>query len=358
MAAISNEMLTRCLEDLERRLDPAQEQEIFSQWREFVDGRHKGEYFDPARRPAPASFQWPKVLVNEALVDFNAMAVQQLAEVSEVLAAGRGNMLDIRANFGTCIMPSLFGVELFRMDDELDTLPTNLPLSGGVEEFRRLVERGVPSPGTGLGGKCLETGPRFVEMMKPYPNVSRFVHVYHPDMQGPMDVVELLWGSGIFLDIVDSPDLVKSVLETVSDAYISLMRAWDAVVSQKVPAGYSVHWGVLVRGHIMLRNDSAVNFSPAMYEEFIRPYDEKCLLALGGGGTHFCGRGDHFVEPMSKMRGLNALTLSQPHLNDMEKVFRNIVDKGIVLFGLPQAGFKAALASGRPLRGLVHVGRY
>jgi uroporphyrinogen-III decarboxylase len=107
-------------------------------------------------------------------------------------------------------------------------------------------------------------------------------------------------------------------------------------------------------GHIMLRDDSAMNLSPAMYETFVKPYDQRLFDVLSGGAVHFCGRGDHYIESLSNVRGLHAINLSQPHLNDMEKIFRNTVDKGLAVLALPREAADAALAAGRDLKGLVH----
>ena len=37
-----------------------------------------------------------------------------------------------------------------------------------------------------------------------------------------------------------------------------------------------------------------------MYEEFVKPYDEKVLKTFGGGSMHFCGRADQWVFEMAK----------------------------------------------------------
>jgi hypothetical protein len=65
---------------------------------------------------------------------------------------------------------------------------------------------------------------------------------------------------------------------------------------------------------------------------------------------HFCGRGDHYIEAICEMKGITAVAMSQPHLNDMEVIYRNTVDKGIKLVGFD---WGAAHAPGRDLRGQV-----
>ena len=70
----------------------------------------------------------------------------------------------------------------------------------------------------------------------------------------------------------------------------------------------------------MLRDDSAMNFSPEMFQEFIEPFDQKLLDHFGGGAMHACGRVDHFVHRLSKMKGMHAFNITQPDYNDMDRV--------------------------------------
>ena len=48
---------------------------------------------------------------------------------------------------------------------------------------------------------------------------------------------------------------------------------------------------------------------------------------------HFCGRGDHYIESLCKIPGLYGVNMSQPHYNDMEKIYRATVEAGIPLLG-------------------------
>src|SRR5208283_4453302 len=104
---------------------------------------------------------------------------------------------------------------------------------------------------------------------------------------------------------------------------------------------------------LMIRNDSLMNLSPQVYVDFVRPLDQQLFDEFGGGAIHFCGRGCHFIEAMSAMRGLSGIQMSQPHLNDMETIYRNTVDKRIKVLNLDTKAAQAAVAAGRPLRGQV-----
>jgi len=342
------------LGDLEARLDAHVEGALLGQWQEFADGRFSGDLFVPRRQAAASTaVDWPTIRVNATLDNFDAMAMQQFKSCSDALAGATGALPAVRCNYGTGIMADLFGAEPFTMADELDTLPTNRPLPGGALTIAAALDAGPPDINTGLGAKVLEMGERFMAVKARYPNINRFVHVYHPDLQGPMDVCELLWGSDIFLALVDTPDLVHTMLELITETYIAFMGAWQAVVPPPSD-GRAVHWAMMHRGAIMIRDDSAMNLSPAMVDEFCLPYYRKLLDALGGGALHFCGRGDHHISSFGRVSNLHAVNLTQPGHNTMETIYQNTVDKGIALLGLDRHAAQAALDAGRDLHGLVH----
>lgn len=364
-------MIEKYLEDLERRIDAAVEDDLLNQWRTFADGRHGEEIFAPKRpRVSPPVVDWPHVLVNDALEDDDAMALQQLEMCSKALAEGSGALLAVRCNYGTAILPSLFGGELFLMERDIDTLPACRPLGGGVDAVRRLIDRGVPDLEGGLGARTLRMGRYFLRLLRDYPRLASHVHIYHPDLQGPMNVCEMLWGSSLYIDLYDKPDLVRGFLLLVTETYIRFMRRWEEIVpvprrgdplwlpsegQAREPAPtYAVHWSMLHRGRIMIRNDAVTNLSPAMYDEFVRPCDQRLLTKLGGGAIHFCGRGDHLMSRISQLSGLYALNSTQPALNNVETLLAHTVDRQINLLGFDLSVAEQARQRGRSFRGRLH----
>ena len=339
------------LEDLESRLDPEQEQRHFDAWKQFLDGElDHGTFSPPARKPAPAAVEWPLLSIDQALDDMDRMLLRELKGVSDVLAGGSSATLTVRANYGVVIIASQYGCQIARMAPELNTLPTVWPL-GSREAVRRAVDAGVPDLQGGEGAKVFEVGRRFMALKSQYPKIGKWVDVYHPDLQGPIDNIELVWGSDMFLGFYEEPQLMKDFLAVMTEHYIAFLRAWFEVVPQ--PSEYAAHWGMRFNGQPMLRNDSLMNLSPEMYVEFIRDHDQRVIREFGGmGAVHYCGRGDHFIEALSEVEGLTAVNLSQPHLNDMDRIFANTVDKGIKLLAHDPV---AAERAGRDLKGQVHV---
>ncbi|NLF93867.1 MAG: hypothetical protein GX564_08260 [Oligosphaeraceae bacterium] len=341
------------LEDLEQRLEPQAEEALLAAWRQFNAGEFAGDIFSPRRPQAsPSVLEWPSVTVNAALQDYDQMALQQLAACSNVLASGNGALLNVRSNYGSSILPSLFGVELFIMEAGHNTLPTSQPLPGGLDGIRRLLAAGIPDLEGGLGARVFAMGQYFQELFAPYPKLRQYVAIYHPDLQGPMDACEVLCGSAMFLYLIDYPELMHACLALITSTYAAFMQRWLKIVPAEGPD--SRHWGFLHRGRIMLRDDSAMNLSPEMFQEFIAPYNQRLLDIFGGGGDHFCGRGDHFIACLQKLRGLCGIAMSQPEYNQMEKIFTHTVDCGLNLYGLRRDAAQEALQRGRLLHGRVH----
>lgn len=341
------------LEDIESRLIPEQESSILEQWRVFARGEWQENFFCPVReRAVPSTLEWPDININDAIEDDELMLIDQFKQVSDTLAAGHGRLLTVRSNFGVGILPSLFGSEKFIMPYEHNTLPNVRPLPGGVRDIDRIIAEGIPDLEDGFGRDVFRVGGLYENIYDEFPRIAEYVRTDHPDSQGPMDVCELLWGSGIFTALYDSPDRVHGLLRKVTDTYKAFLGRWFA--ENPVKDELHAYFGNAHLGAICVRDDSAMNIGPDMCKEFIFPYDQEVVSHFGGGSIHFCGKGDHYVQFFSEMAGLKAINMSQPEYNDMESIYSSTVDKGITIFGLSRRAVDDAATASRPLRGLVH----
>ena len=323
------------LEDIERRIDPETEEDYKAQWRDFLYGRFDSEIFTPKRKKlSPPTIPYPSVHINDAIEDLDLMMQMQLVGVSAALNHPTISPC-LRANYGTGILSTIFGAELFMMPRQASTPPTTRPCNDS-EWMRAMVERGMPDLRAGFGGNVLDFGEYWAELTAPYPKVQKYVAMYHPDLQGPLDSCELLWGTEIFYSMYDEPELVHAALELITDTYTAFMKKWQAMFPPE--ADMNPHWGNLYhRGTILLRSDSAMNVSPELYREFSMPYDKRLLDTFGGGAIHFCGRGDHYIPDLCSLEGVYGINMSQPECNDMETIYRATVDRGIPLLGFSRA---------------------
>lgn len=315
------------LADIEDRIDPEIEDAYNAQWMDFLYDRFDGDIFDPVRPILkPSKVNLDPVNINDAVNDLDLMIRLEMQGVSSILAHGRG-ALGIRANYGTGTMASLFGAEIFYMPRSTNTLPTTKPFND-TEKIREIVDHGIPSFDNGFGKDMFNFGEACAEIFEKYPKIKKYVDVFHPDTQGPLDMCEMLWGCDMFYEMYDEPELVHAFLSLLTDTFIAVSDKWHEIYPMR--QNMSSHWKSFNhRGGIVLRSDSAMNISPDQYKEFSVPYDTKLLERYGGGVIHFCGRGDHYIDQLSELPMVYGINMSQPECNNMEKIYQHTVDKGI-----------------------------
>ena len=336
------------LEDIERRIDPETEEDYRAQWKRFWYTEMAVPVFSPRRKKtSPPGIELRPIAINDALENFEWMLDAELAELSRRL--GGNAALGIRANYGSAILASIFGAEVFIMPRETNTLPTTRSFNDS-DRMRALLEKGIPDFTTGFGRDVLIFGERCAEIFERYPKIRRYAEVYHPDTQGPLDIAELLWGGEMFFEMYDDPDFVHAVMRLITDTYKGFLNKWYEIIPRREVI--TVHWGILHRGTIMLRLDSAMNLSPEFYDEYSKPYDRELLNDYNGGCMHFCGRGDHYIESLCEIETLCGFNVSQPHLNDMDVILRAAADHGKRIFSLPDAMKYGTMPGVK--RGMIH----
>ena len=280
--------------------------------------------------PPVADADWPEFEYNDTFGDREKMLLDQLRGPFLHYQTGDYQPLAIRANYGTVILPSIFGAR-YQLTE------TSLPWAhhlAGRDAIRQLVEDGIPDLRTSLGLTCFETAEYYRQQLAPYPTLARETRIYHPDLQGPFDVAHLLWGPDIFLALYDCPEMVHELLDLIVRTYVSWLDTWKELVGEGNE--WTAHWSIEMRGGAMVRDDTPVMMSARQYGEFVRPYDQR-ILDHFGGCIHFCGRGDQFVPSMAQSENLYGLHVSQPELNDVDELWRIARDNGLVLLDLDEA---------------------
>ena len=321
------------LADIEKRIVPEVEDDFLLQWENFWNGNTKEIIFNPKRKvTSKPEIEIRKININDAIEDYDLMLASQMHKVNDALVSGRG-ALAIRSNYGTGIMSSLFGAKVFVMPREQNTLPTTMPFES-LDDVKKALDRGIPDIKGALGEKVFNFGEFCKEVFKDYPKIEKYVQVYHPDTQGPLDIAELLWGSEMFYGMYDDPDLLHETIQLATDTYVKFLDTWfEMYPNRKLNA----HWDFIMRGNICLRDDSAMNLSPDLYEEFAFKYDKYLLDYYGGGTVHYCGRGDHYIEILTGAENLTGINLSQPHLNDMDVIYNAAYNGGKKILTLAEA---------------------
>jgi hypothetical protein len=282
---------------------------------------------------------WPIYPYNDTFADREKMLLDQLRAPFLHNQLKDYHPLNMRTNYGTVILPTVFGAG-YQLTE------TSLPWVhhlDGRDKIAELVDRGIPDLDAGLGGTCFETLRYYQEVLAGYPNLERAISIYHPDLQGPFDVAHLIWGPDILYGLYDCPDLVHALLRLVIETYRLWMHKWKALVREA--NDFTTHWNYYIKGGIMLRDDTPVMLSPDHYEEFVKPYDQ-ALLDEFGGCIHYCGKGDRFIASMCRSANLYGVNASQPELNDVGLLIESAHSNRLVLLGLREEFVPASIDTG------------
>lgn len=348
--------LDEYLYDLENRIQEETEEKLTDAWIDFVNHKKKSGYFAPERiKASEPGIKWPEIMINDAIEDYTRMAISELAKCSSMLERGGGELLSIRANYGTGIIPTMFGAPFFIMPYENNTLPCTRNLVKGEGVIEKLLEDGVPDLRAGISRRVFEFAEFYKEAIRNYPKIQKYVHVYVPDLQGPLSLTENLMGSDMYIDLYEEPEQIEAVLQLTTDTIIAMHKEWFSYFPA-FSKDMCVDWGMLHRGSVMIRNDAAMNISGDCYEEFVQRYDQQILDAFEGGAIHFCGKGDHYIDRIADMRRMYAINMSQPEWNKMDIIYRHTIEKDIQIIGLNPKETTRASSAGIDLKGNVYSG--
>lgn len=269
----------------------------------------------------------PEGFISAPIADtHNSMEKMLYNEIISLCQATRikdDRIYSIRANYGVGTLPSLFGAKSVFAD--VNKMPWSEPLS--KDELKRKIDNGDFSLDAGFGKRIIDTYEYYKEQLEKYPSIKRGVSLYHPDMQGPFDVAHLLYSTNIYIDMYDDPDFIHSLLTAITDTYIKLLKRIKSYIND-TEDGFCYHWNTFFPGAVVLRNDTAINVSADMYNEFVRPYDQKILTEFGGGSIHYCGHKQVWLKDMIlKTQGLKGINFGKvPNYEYNEEFLKEVLD--------------------------------
>lgn len=343
-----NHALKELLGRLEQSINPASQEEIARRYRSSLS-------WEPVDRPplviaypypGDAPFQpFPhrevfddpeKLLFNELLCGFG-MSIALHDQVGDDLP------FTIRANYGTGIIASLFGA---RIEQHNDDPPWVIGLHD-EDAFRGVLDCDPADFSKGICRKVLDTYAFFKEVLSEYPTVSKSVTLVLPDFQGPFDNAELLRGSDIFIDLHEDAEITDRILKHLATAQVAFARKLAEFTNEPTD-GFSHQHGVMLKGNILIRDDTAIMVSRQMYDNQIAPHDNWVLGQLGGGAIHSCGRIDHIGQAYLDLENCSSLDLGQPLMNNLPSLYAHASAAGKALVRADVA--EEALRSGEAVR--------
>jgi hypothetical protein len=263
----------------------------------------------------------------------------------------------VRANFGTVLVASLFGAPVQQTDDNPPWVVHDA--AGGIP-LEKIADTDPGDFSRGWTPRAAEAMQVFRGCFDEYPELKARIRIVLPDLQGPFDNLELIRGSDVFLELVTAAEAVDRAMETMATAQVGLANYFRQWATEPAD-GHCHQHAVMLKGNVLLRNDSSIMVSAAMYREQIAPHDERVLRELGGGGIHCCGAVGHLVDPWLELPSIRSLDLGQPELNDLDAIYAKAAAREVPLIRLAvsEAEIRNGAARGRFPTGavLIHRGK-
>jgi uroporphyrinogen-III decarboxylase len=213
--------------------------------------------------------------------------------------------------YGTGVVPSALGCRILFQRGEEPAVEG--PVLRDHRDIRRLVP---PDPERdGLMPRVL----RCIDHMR----ANSALPVSFTDAQGPLNIALNLVGvENLFLWMYDDPSLVHELMDFCATVFIDWVKLQKARAGAPLGGGAFPHTIALPQavGGVWLSDDDCTILSPALYGEFVVPYNARIFREFGGGTLHYCGNAGHQLENFLATDGLVGVNMWC--MGEFEQVFR------------------------------------
>lgn len=274
---------------------------------------------------------WPTFDWEQQMADHGKMLLNELAPAWESSLLKDDKCFSIRPNLGIGTIPTLVGCDTAFDNASEDSMPwvVRPPDFSERENLEALIEAGVPDVEGGVTPRYRAIVAAWRKALAPYPKLTRFCHITLPDNQGPFNLGFHLRGEQLYLDVYDDPEFVHAFLGWISAMYVAASKNYKKILGEPLDEGY--YWNWRLRGGVRNVDDNSVLLGPDMYEEFVKPYNDKSFGPFGGGAHHFCGDVSHIYPFAVGIDNVSGIHLGNPELNDFDTVWRKAAERKVAL---------------------------
>ncbi len=277
-------------------------------------------------KPRNASVPGKTYNMKEQFYNKEKMLYAHLEEVEECAGDAYGAPLCIRPNFGTIFIPAMFGLKYEVFEDNYPWLTTHMTKDDIIKFRFPDIDR----------CEMMNRAVEYIEYFKE--KLPTWIHIYHPDTQGPFDIAHMIYSDNIFYDIYDDPDFVHNLMEICTEMYMQVSRKLKRTIGEKNNEcyhGHALSRGIcMANGGVRVSEDSATLISPYHIDEFVIPYVKRALQAFGGGFIHYCGKNEKLLDAFLKIDEVRAINFGNPEMYDFDSTMRKFLDSKKCYFGL------------------------
>ncbi len=288
------------------------------------------------RLPIIASYPYPgdapfqplphgQVFDNPEIMLFNQLVNAFDSSICLSEQIGDDLSLAIRADFGCILIASLFGATV----EQVDNNPPWIRHDQNNISYEQIMGQSSDGFKMGCVSQAASCYKFYRDILADYPRLARHVNLTLPDLQGPIDNLELIRGSDIFTDMLSRRDVFYEAMAAVTQAQIEMVKYFIPFIKE-TSSSFSHQHGVPLKGGLLIRNDTAIMVGPKIYREMIAPFDEQ-LLKAWGGGIHSCGNVNKMASEFMSLASIQCFDFGQSELNDVETIYETAQAKKVAL---------------------------
>lgn len=274
--------------------------------------------------PVSEYHEYDHFTLREQFNDPRKMLIEALWDVIGWARTPSDAQLSLRPNYGVGIVASVFGCGTDMNENDMPWVSRRPPKEVLLDiDLDRLCE-------VGLFPRVIEFVQRAREALRDFPQV----HVFMPDLQGPINTAFLLREQDIMLDMLENEPFFHSLMKIITEVFIRLTRRLKPELGEPADTGY--HGSLyMAGGGVRVVDDVSVMLSPVQYRECVLPYVRRCLAAFGGGWVHSCGNISHQLDAYLETPEIRGVNFGEPEYYDFQALLPRFAAARTFCYGGP-----------------------
>lgn len=262
--------------------------------------------------------------LREQFEDPEKMLIESLWDMIGWARTPSDAQLSFRPNYGVGTLASVFGCSIGMGENDMPWVQDRPPREALLEIPLDRVDQ------LGLIPRVIE----FIQMARAALRDVPDVHLFMPDLQGPMNTMFLLRHEEAFIEMIEEPEYFHRLMAIIVEVYVRLTRRLKAELGEPLDGGY--HGAMYMEGGgARVVDDVSIMISPQQYEEFSLPYVRACLAPFGGGWVHSCGNISHQIRFYLEAREIRGINFGEPQYYHFDRLAPELARHRTFCYGGP-----------------------
>ena len=193
----------------------------------------------------------------EGFNDPAAMLQSELMQrVVPGLLLGGDSPLPIRCDHGTVQVASILGGNWEQTEDNYPWIRCFPDL----DPIREILASDEIDFSAGVFSRSIETLKFYHEKLNEYAVCKQAIQIAMPDLGGPFDIAEQLWGSEIYYSFAEDEKFLDRLLTKAVDTMLTLEAEFRKYATDRLEPQLNTQHGYMIPGRLLIRSDTCIGY--------------------------------------------------------------------------------------------------